>query len=64
MLDKIFIVEDDLIRIRTKTSIETPPGPPGEEKLYDYSFTDIRPGDDLTGFDPRVIAFVEATFVS
>ncbi len=61
MLDKIFIVEDDLIRIRTKTLIETPPG---EEKLYEYSFTDIRPGDDLTGFDPRVIAFVEATFVS
>jgi hypothetical protein len=62
MLDKIFIVEDDLIRIRTKTLIETPPE--AEEKLYDYSFTDIRPGDDLTGFDPRVIAFVEATFVS
>jgi len=28
------------------------------------STTDIRPGDDLTGFDSRVIAFVEATFVS
>lgn len=58
MLDKITILEDDLIRIRTKTLLETP----GSEKLYDYSFTDIRPGDDLTGFDPRVIAFVRATF--
>ena len=60
MLDKITILEDDLIVIRTKTLLETP----GSEKLYDYSFTNIRPGDDLTGFDPRVVAFVQATFES
>lgn len=61
MLDKITILEDDLIVIRTKTLIETPEG---SEKLYDYSITNIRPGDDLTGFDPRVVAFVQATFGS
>ena len=59
MLDKITILEDDLIVIRTKTLVETPSD---SEKLYDYSITYIRPGDDLTGLDPRVIAFVNATF--